>query len=345
MTLVTELDTLRFAAPGSQNARWRRLFNWASFHELNLGGAGRPSGSGLSEQDVFFTEVHDDAGRMLGGLSGVRDGDTFISGYSAPFGGFDFVDDRETNDNIADVVLGSVSNIQAAGVRSMRLKLAPTCYSDNEPVVQFTLLNAGFTVERCELNQHIPVASWRTPLEYVHNLRPAAQKTLRYLLTEELTFGEVTDDAVWAQAYNLLAENRLRKGRRFALSAEYLARARTQLSPHVRMFALRHGHGEGSQLVAAALVYRVAPGRDLVVAWGDSEHELKRSPMMLLAYRLVERAIADGVGVIDLGISNEPELRLHEGGSGLVPNSGLVQFKRSVLAKIEPRFTLIKDLR
>ncbi|WP_157749335.1 GNAT family N-acetyltransferase [Jatrophihabitans sp. GAS493] len=342
---MTELDTLRFAAPGSQNARWRRLFNWASFHELNLGaapGAGQSTPqTGLSEQDVLFTEVHDDAGRMLGGLSGVRDGDTFISGYSAPFGGVDLVDDRETNDNIADVVLGSVRNIEAAGVRSLRLKLPPACYSDNEPVVQFTLLNAGFTVERCELNQHIPVSNWRTPLEYVHALRPAAQKTLRYLLTEELTFSEVSDDALWAQAYTLLAENRLRKGRRFALSADYLTRARTQLNPHVRMFALRHGGG----LVAAALVYRVAPGRDLVVAWGDAEHELKRSPMMLLAYRLVERAITDGVGVIDLGISNEPEPRLNEGGSGLVPNSGLVQFKRSVLAKIEPRLTLVKDLR
>ena len=104
------------------------------------------------------------------------------------------------------------------------------------------------------------------------------------------------------------------------------------------MYELCHA-GES---IAAALVYRVRPHRDLVVAWGDGEHELERSPMNLLAYRVVESALAEGVWTLDLGISNE-----HEPGAdgALVPNSGLVQFKQSVLARIQPRLTLVRELR
>jgi Acetyltransferase (GNAT) domain len=93
--------------------------------------------------------------------------------------------------------------------------------------------------------------------------------------------------------------------------------------------------------IAAALVYRVRPRRDLVVAWGDGEHDLERSPMNLLAYRLVESALSEGVRTLDLGISNEHEPGPH---GALEPNAGLVQFKQSVLARIEPRLTLVREL-
>jgi hypothetical protein len=323
--LSVELGTIPHRPPAAQNAGWRRLFNRASFHALNV----------RDGQQPFFTEIHDEAGHPLGGVSGVRDGDTFLSGYSAPFGGFDFLKDGETSENISRVVLESVRQIEAAGVHAIRLKLPPACYSRNEGMVQFTLLNAGFSVERCELNQHLPVADWQSTDDFVAGLRSPAQKTLRHLMTQDLQFQQVFDDERCDRVHELLAQNRIRKGRRFALSREYLAKARENLRPDVGMFELVHRDTP----VAAALVYRVAPGRELVVAWGDAEHQLKRSPMILLAYRLVQRCLAEGVGVLDLGISNEPEAR---DAGGLEPNFGLVQFKRTLLARIEPRFTMVR---
>jgi hypothetical protein len=327
--LATEMEaSLREPASrpsGVQNANWRRLFNRASFHGLNS----------RDGQQVLLTEVHDETGRLLGGLSGVRDGDDFLSGYSAPFAGVDLLNGRETSENIARVVLDSLRQIQAAGVRSIRLKLPPACYSDNEAMVQFSLLNAGFAVERCELNQHLPVSEWSSAADFAERLRPPAQKTLRHLMTAELSFRQVEQTCDFDRAYELLLQSRVRKGRRFALTLDYLALARATLSPDVRMFDLLHE----DRPIAAALVYRVAPGRDLVVAWGDGENELKRSPMIMLAYRLVERCLAEGVGMLDLGISNEPVAR---NTGGLEPNYGLVQFKRTLLARTEPRFTMVR---
>jgi hypothetical protein len=87
----------------------------------------------------------------------------------------------------------------------------------------------------------------------------------------------------------------------------------------VRIFVLR----DGEATCAAALLYRVLPGRELVQYWGDAHHDLPRSPMNLLAYRLVEQAIAERVETIDIGISTDDG----------VPNQGLIQFKQSVLAR------------
>jgi hypothetical protein len=304
---------------------WRRLFNRPSFHELNH----------RDGQLARYLRSDGADGQLIGGLAGIRVGADFISGFSAPFGGFDFVNPNETADNISHVVHESITRLGAEGVTRVQVKLPPAAYGPNEAMVQFALLNAGFSVSRCELNQHVPLANHQSIDDYRNQLRPAAQKTLRHLLAAGLDFGEVLDPAGWHRAHQLLAANRDRKGRRLALSADYVQTAREVLRPAVRMFALTRA----DEQIAAALVYRVAPAHELVVAWGDAEHDLPRSPMLLLAYRLVELFLAEHAVVMDLGISNEPE-----GDRELAANYGLVQFKRSVLAKIEPRFTLEKVL-
>jgi Acetyltransferase (GNAT) domain len=306
---------------------WRRLFNRPDFHALNH----------RSGQRAGYIEVHDRDGRLLGGLSGIREGDTFVSGFSAPFGGVDLVNPHETVENIDRVVQESLRTLRDEGVTRIQVRLPPAAYSANEDVVQFSLLNAGLQVERCELNQHIPIADWQSIAAYQSSLRPAAQKTLRHLMTLGLTFRPLDTDAEWDRAHELLAANRARKGRRMALSADYVKTARAQLGSQVRMYELTLG----TTAVAAALVYQVTPGCDLVVAWGDSEHEFKRSPMILLAYHLVELALQNNVRILDLGISNEPERQPQPSGDlGLSPNFGLAQFKRTTLAQVQPRFTM-----
>ncbi len=97
----------------------------------------------------------------------------------------------------------------------------------------------------------------------------------------------------------------------------------------MRAFLLTHG----GRSCAAALLYRVAPGRELVVYWGDAGHDLPRSPMNVLALRLVELALAEGARTLDLGISSVDG----------VPDQGLIQFKRSVLARESLRLDLVRS--
>ena len=73
-------------------------------------------------------------------------------------------------------------------------------------------------------------------------------------------------------------------------------------------------------LAGAALVYRIAPGWDCVVAWGDELQHRRDRVMNLLVYQLVRLAIAQRVTVIDIGISSVDG----------VPDDGLIQFKRHV---------------
>jgi hypothetical protein len=308
---------------------WMTLFNDDTFHALNITG----------EQRVIHTEARDEEGRTVGSLGGVLEGDAFTSGFSAPFGGIDLTRERETPANVALVVEDAVAQLRAAGARRLRIKLPPACYGESEPLVQFTLLNRGFQVERCELNQHIDLESLPDSDAYLERLKSPARRALRKLLLDsDLRLCPAETEREWDRAYATLVTNRAAKGRSLSLSREYLERARTSLGTQtVRMYELL----AGERAIAAALVYRVRPQRDLVVAWGDGEHGLERSPMNLLAYRLVERALAEGSSTLDLGISNEHE---SSPDGALPPNDGLVQFKQSVLAKIQPRLTLVREL-
>lgn len=308
-------------------ASWLTLFNQERFHLLNLRDGLRP----------LSVEATDDAGRVVGTFGGVVDGDTLVSGWSAPFGGVDLARERETPANVARVVDTALARFAAEGVRTVRVKLPPAHLGESEPLVQFTLLNRGFAVERCELNQHLDLTGVGGAEDYMALLRSPARRQLRRLLGPEFTVARCATPAERDRAYAVLAANRAAKGRALSLSRAYVERACEVFPQHVRMLALRHG----DDTVAAALVYRVRERRDLVVAWGDDAPGLERSPMNLLALRVVEDALADGVRTIDLGISNGQE---PDAAGALVPDDGLVQFKRSIGAVVEPRLTLAREL-
>jgi hypothetical protein len=306
---------------------WITVFNEERFHALNL----------RDGQRVVSARAHADDGRLIGVFGGVLDGEELVCGHSAPFGGLDFPRERETPANVARLVDEALPRFADAGARVMRVRLPPPCYGENEPLVQFILLNRGFAVERCELNQHVDLEGLAGPEDYLAQLKSPARRALRRLLAPEFSFREALTVPEWDRAYATLQANRERRGRALSLSRAYVTRARVALGARVRMFELSHAE----HAVAAALVYRVRPERELVVAWGDGDHGLARSPMNLLAYRVIERALAEGVRTLDLGISND-----HARGPGgeLAPNAGLVQFKQSVLARIEPRLTLVREL-
>lgn len=61
--------------------------------------------------------------------------------------------------------------------------------------------------------------------------------------------------------------------------------------------------------------------------------------MNLLALRVVERALATGAAILDLGISTEPGA---EPGQARV-QEGLARFKLSVGAQAEPRFVFVRQ--
>jgi hypothetical protein len=307
------------------NEPWRSLFNRRRYHELNV----------VPGQSIVTTTATAESGHVIGGLSGVCDGSSFISGYSAPFGGVDLVRDRETAANVATVVRSAVQEVAATGIRELRVRLAPSCYGENQPLVLFTMLNQGFSIERCELNQHIDLAGLTSAVDWSERLHRPARRALHALLDDGFELHDCETEADHRRAYQLLADNRARKGRTLSISADYLRQARAALPGRIHMHELVHR----GVPVAAALNYDVRPGVRLVVAWGDSDHGLPKSPMLVLAHQLIAWALVDGITTLDLGISNRP---VPGPQGGLDPDLGLVQFKRSLLARTEPRMTVVR---
>lgn len=305
------------AATAAPPAGHLLLFNADAFHALNLG-----PGQRVRRID------HEADGRLVGSLTGVVDGDVFTSGHSASFGGPDFTRDAETATLVRATLEHAVATLDDEGVRTIRVKARPGFYSGSETAVQFALLNLGFRVASCELSFHIDLAGLGGIDDYTAALRSPARRALRHTLGEPFALAEAEDDAGWERGYAVLAANRAEKGRALALGLDYVLRARDAFPGRVRMAVLEHAGAP----CAAALTYRLAPGRELVVYWGDAGHALARSPMNVLALRMVERALAEGVLSLDIGTSS----------AAGVPDQGLIQFKRSVGARESLRLDLVR---
>lgn len=305
--------------PESQTSQHISLFNRSEFHQLNLSGELRVA---------RFDHRRD--GKLIGSLCGMVNGTELVSGYSAPLGGPDLVRQSETVTNVMSLLRDALDQARGEGITTVRVKAKPDFYSGSEVEVQFALLNVGFAVESTELNFHFDLAGVTAVEDYVARLKPPARRALKHASGEPFTFAEAASDEEWTVAYGILDRNRQAKGRRLRLSLEYVLRARDTFPGHIRMFTLVHG----DRACAAALVYKVRPQRDMVVAWGDADHELPRSPMNVLVHQLMAQELGDGVLTVDLGISSVDG----------APDQGLIQFKESVGAKSSLRLDLVTHL-
>jgi Acetyltransferase (GNAT) domain len=274
---------------------------------------------------------HHDGERLVGSFVGGRVDDRCRSGHLAPFGGLDVARPNETVANVEGLVDTALARLADDGVRTVEVLAKPPHYGSNEGVLEFVLLNRGFTVAGAEINAYLALDGYGSPDDYAADLKPAARKMLRRSVGQGLTAFQVApgDDAGWAEAHEVLRRNRADRGRPMHLDVGYVRSIRDAFPGRVRLLALA---GE-DRMVAAALLYRVAAGRDVVQYWGDALHELPVSPMNALVRTVVEHSLASGTRTLDIGISSEDG----------VPNHGLIQFKRSVGCRLEPRLTFRRD--
>ncbi len=296
------------------------LFNEDRYHELHL----------HEGQTPFHHDHHDATGRLVGTFTGVIEGTHLVSGFRAPFGGMDLVRDWEPPEQVISLVEGALAALREEGITTVRVRCKPASWSSGEVVVQQALLQAGFAIERAELNFSIDLRHTTSPDAYRAGLKKEARRALAKAETFGLSFAPLESDEDWRRAFDLLARNRAGKGRPMNLTYEYVRRARETFPDRITMVGLGT-----NPLVAAALIYRVAPKKDVVVRWGDEiGHGLSGSPMYLLAANVVDQALAGGVATIDLGIATEAG----------VPNHGLVQFKRAIGAGGELRLDLVREI-
>jgi Acetyltransferase (GNAT) domain len=292
------------------------LFNDGRFHELN----------GLPAEQVHRVEHHDD-GRLVGSCTGVLLDGTWISGHRAPLGGADFVRLDETPARVHGLWERVVDAARGAGAHEIVVRARPAAHGTAHALSVWALLHLGFAVQHTFLNHHIDISAFTSTDDYLAALNPKARNMIRRVADLDLETGEAATDEEWAAGHRILATNKERRGRQMSLPLAYLLEARRRFPEVVRMTTL----ASSGRTCAAAITYRLTPEVDLVVNWGDADHDLARSPMNLLALRLVERSIAERVRVLDLGISTD---------HSATPNYGLAFFKSSVLGQPDHRLDL-----
>ncbi|HEY8582083.1 MAG TPA: GNAT family N-acetyltransferase, partial [Capillimicrobium sp.] len=233
-------------------ADWTALFNDPRFHALNAGPGERPLHL-VAERD----------GRVAGSLGGVLEPDgTFVCGHSAPFGGPDLARPRETPEAVDAILDDLLAQLEAGGAHAVRVKLKPPSWSENEALLLHGLLRRGFRVDDCDLSFAIDLRGVRRLDDHLDRLRSSARRAVRQLADGPFRFTTAADDAAWDRAWGVIEANRAAKGYRLALSGDYVRRARDTFGDRVRLSLLEHA----GEPCAAALVYRVAPRKDLLVA-------------------------------------------------------------------------------
>ncbi|MGY1760604.1 GNAT family N-acetyltransferase [Geodermatophilus sp. SYSU D00779] len=266
--------------------------------------------------DARWRYEHRREGRLVGVLDGVVTDGVLLCGHRAPFGGPDLVRDDPTVEDLLGLVDGALAAMRADDVHSVRLRARPPVYSAAEPLLEYVLLYRGFAVEHCDVNQHLdlrPLQAGVDPLSLFKRKR----SYVRAALAGDYELVEVTGGEDLTTLHRILAANRAAHGRPPGLPRDYLERVRQAFPDRVRLLLLR----QGARPVASAVVYRVLSDIDLLVAWGDAEHDLERSPMDLLAHLLTTASLERGARLFDLGPSSEKDG---------TPNVGLINFKRSV---------------
>ena len=276
------------------------------FHDLNAVPA-----------DRRWRHEHHDRGRLVGVLDGVVTDGVLLSGHSAPFGGPDLGREDPPVEELLGLVTGALARLRADGIREVRIRARPPVYSAAEPLLEYVLLQLGFTVELCALNQHVDLRPLNAGVDPLSLLRERKRRYVRAALCRPYELVEVTGAEDLTACHGIIAANRAAHGWPAPLPRDYLERARRTFPDRVRLLLLR----QGGQPVAAAVVYRVLDDVDQVVHWADAGHDLRHSPMNLLAHLVVTGSARTGARLLDLGPSSEKDG---------TPNPGLADFKRSI---------------
>ena len=284
------------------------LFNHPNYSGLNVEGEQR-----YWRHDVLR------AGRVVGALAGVVNGPHFLSGFSAPFGGFEIMRNRENPALIHDVVAEATAALATTGTRHWQVRAKPMAYSTNEPGIHLALNRTGWRVARADLSYHIDLRLYPAASHYVDDLRSDARRHLKRALACDLRLRHTTSPRAERAAYDLLLENRAAAGRQLKLPFDYISTLSARFPKRLRYFTLLHG----VEPVAAALVYQVRTHLPLLIYWGHRPGSEQMAPMNGLAYHLVDRFIKEGAAILDLGTASEYG----------TPIESLASFKRSVLGE------------
>lgn len=310
--IVLELVTARKYQETIKHYKY--FYNSMEFHELNRG----------KVQEVVYMLFKGKKYKM--GIAGGISGDTLKFPYSAPFAMFEFLN--------ADVKLGDIYEAveqlnefaKKRHLKSVMFRMPPSFYDDTHiSQVQNALLGHGYQIETCDLNYQYILQ--KTSL-FEQHLRRNARKNLAVAYRKNYHFIHCETEQQRKRAYEVIAENRKRKGYPLRMTYEQVASTVQYTSADFFIAQLE------AVDVAAAVVFQVDEQIYQVIYWGDIAGYSEYKPMNYISAKVYEYYAERNIKFLDIGPSTEDG----------VPNFGLCDFKQSIGCESSTKLTLIKSI-
>lgn len=257
----------------------------------------------------------------FGIIFGERDG-RWLSPFSAPFGGFDFI--RHPSVKAFEEALELLRGLAADSGYDISVTLPPVFYSPRNLAILTTMLvNTPGIRFTADYNYHFDTSDIG---DYMSVLKDNGRKNLRKAMTNNYCFRPIAPTNIEGveRAYEVIRLNREQHGYPLRMSLAEVKETVKIIPAEFFILTL-----DGTD-VAAAQVYYPAPGIAQVIYWGDVDGYSEARPMNMLARELFGY-LSPKVRIVDVGPSSEDG----------VPSIGLCDFKESVGCRVTPKYRFL----
>lgn len=268
-------------------------FGSAAFNMLN---------SAKVSRIEFLAGLDADRRPVMGMIAGLRDG-IWRSPFSAPMAALSWNRDLRLS-TVADFFTKVKEHLSPYPLHIMLPPefIAPSMLAK----IAGTTLNMASKVI-VEYNYHYDLSLLP---DFEKHLTPAAHRHFKRALKENFIF----ETSTISMAYPVIQANYAAKGYRLPMSLSNLEDTAKIID--IDPFILRHG----GTVVAAAIIYRIAPGIAHLVYWSNMPRTESMRPMNILPYHIFRYYAGLGFKIVSLGTSSTDG----------IPNYGLCDFKSSL---------------
>lgn len=268
-----------------------------------------------NSNDQYIQLVRIASGKVYATITFYQDGESvFISPKRGTFGGIVF------NEPVDMALLEQfICTIKAylitIGAQVISIKCPPFSHDvAQSSVMTNILLRHKFKLLGHELNYEITIDErlFSDRIDYGND------KRIRKCLRDGL-FAEQVDLASYPSVYQVIKENRARRGFPLSMTLEQLGKMVETFPDKMHLFAV-YQDDKKTVMLAGAVCIAVTQSILYVLYWGDVAGAESYSPIVLLAANIYAFCQIEGFKVLDAGISTVSS----------EPNYGLVKFKRNL---------------
>lgn len=246
------------------------------------------------------------------------------SPIKASFGGFQFISNSSVGEieKIIDIFHSYVSLV--LGVKSIILTMPPLFYCYQESKISNILLKKNYCISNNELNHFLRIDSCEMLFE---KMNKTCKKKFKKLSNLDLSFKESSSIE---NSYNLLKNNRLRRGVNISMTFNQLNEMKIKFSDKFFVFDLLLK----GKLIASSVCISVNNQVLYVFYWGHDEKFDNISPIVFLSEKIFQFAKEKQYKILDIGTSSI---------NGLI-DIGLKKFKDSIGFSNKLKLTFKKEL-